>query len=222
MTKVTLIISYSLITLFVFNTIAMADEGVMLDEAPGYTSSYDFDNNTPAPYVEREKHITLASNRSYDDDDTPPPTKKNKKARSSYYSRLPQRVSYNEKVIIINPRKHVWGAYSADGNLIRAGLATSGASWCPDVKRACRTKAGSFRIQSLGHSGCKSTRYPLGKGGAPMPYCMFFNKNQGLHGSYQLAEANLSHGCVRISVEDARWVRFNFANIGTKVIVMSY
>ncbi len=55
-----------------------------------------------------------------------------------------------------------------------------------------------------------------------MPYCMFFNGNQGLHGSHELAEGNISHGCVRISVDDAYWVRFNFANIGTKIIVMSY
>lgn len=55
-----------------------------------------------------------------------------------------------------------------------------------------------------------------------MPYCMFFNGNQALHGSHELAEGNISHGCVRISVDDAYWVRFNFANVGTKVIVMSY
>lgn len=225
MKRVTLFISYALISLFVFNTIAIADDGVTLDEGPAYTSSYDFDNNTPSPYVERERPVQLASNRSYyQDDEDAPPVKKStsKKVRSSYYSRLPQQVSYGEKVIIVNPRKHVWGAYSSEGNLLRAGLATAGASWCPDIKRGCRTKSGSFRIQSLGSSSCKSTRYPVGKGGAPMPYCMFFNKNQGLHGSNQLAEANLSHGCVRISVDDASWVRFNFATIGTKVIVMSY
>ena len=55
-----------------------------------------------------------------------------------------------------------------------------------------------------------------------MPYCVFFNKNQGLHGSQYVMEGNQSHGCVRLSVDDAEWVRFNFANIGTKVIVRPY
>lgn len=145
-----------------------------------------------------------------------------KKVYSSYGSRLAQTSNYGEKVIIINPRKHVWGAYSADGKLLRAGLATAGSSWCPDIHRACRTRSGTFRIYTLGSRSCYSKRYPVGRGGAPMPYCMFFNGNQGLHGSNQLAEANLSHGCVRISVSDAAWVRFNFATIGTKVIVTSY
>lgn len=142
---------------------------------------------------------------------------------SSYFSRLPHYMDgYHEKVIVVNPRKHVWGAYSADGQLLRAGLATAGSSWCPDIHRACRTRSGTFRIYTLGSRSCYSKRYPVGRGGAPMPYCMFFNGNQGLHGSHEIAEANLSHGCVRISVSDAEWVRFNFATIGTKVIVTSY
>ncbi len=44
-----------------------------------------------------------------------------------------------------------------------------------------------------------------------MPYCMFFNGNQGLHGSPYVMEGNVSHGCVRLSVSDAEWLRFNFA-----------
>lgn len=127
-----------------------------------------------------------------------------------------------EKVIIVDPRAHAWGAYSADGKLIRSGMATAGSHWCRDLKRPCRTKPGVFRINSMGSSKCKSSKFPLGKGGAPMPYCMFFNGNQGLHGSYAVVNGNVSHGCVRVTVDSARWLRFNFANVGTKVIVRSY
>jgi lipoprotein-anchoring transpeptidase ErfK/SrfK len=142
---------------------------------------------------------------------------------TSYHSRLPaQFASGGEKVIIIDPKKHVWGGYDTNGKLIRAGLATAGARYCHDVRRPCMTKSGTFRIQTLGDSRCKSRKYPIGKGGAPMPYCMYFNGAQGLHGSYELAEANMSHGCVRVSVEDARWLRNNFVKIGTKVIVKPY
>jgi lipoprotein-anchoring transpeptidase ErfK/SrfK len=141
-----------------------------------------------------------------------------------YASRIPSSIKTHEKVIVIDPNVHVWGAYNSNGELIRAGLATAGSDWCPDIKRRCHTKAGSFRIASLGSPSCKSSIYPLPHGGAPMPYCMFFNGNQGLHGSPSsvVVEGNLSHGCVRLHIPDAQWIRYNFANVGTKVIVKPY
>lgn len=127
-----------------------------------------------------------------------------------------------EKKIIVDPVKHTWSAYSASGKLLRSGIATAGASFCPDIGRRCKTQSGVFRINSLGSAGCKSKKYPLPYGGAPMPYCMFFNGSQGLHGSYNVVRGNASHGCVRLKVDDARWIRFNFATIGTKVIIKPY
>lgn len=136
---------------------------------------------------------------------------------------LPNQISApGEKVIIIDPRIHAFGAYTASGQLVQSGMATAGSSWCPDIKRPCRTKTGSFRIYSLGGPGCISHKYPLPRGGAPMPYCMFFNGKQGLHGSYQVVPGNVSHGCVRLNVGKAKWIRYNFAEIGTRVIVRSY
>ncbi len=141
----------------------------------------------------------------------------------NYASRMPSSISpLGEKVIIVNPNVHAWGAYNASGHLLRAGVATSGSNWCADIHRRCHTRSGSFRIHSLGSASCKSSIYPLPRGGAPMPYCMFFNGNQGLHGSYNVVDGNASHGCVRLHVNDAEWVRFQFAGIGTKVIVKPY
>jgi hypothetical protein len=142
---------------------------------------------------------------------------------ASYDSRLPSHVSSNDKMILIDPNVHAWGAYQ-NGNLVKAGLAVAGADYCPDIGRRCHTGVGSFRVQSLGAPGCKSTIYPRPRGGAPMPYCMFFNKNQAMHGEYEggLAEANLSHGCVRMHTPDAEWLRYNFVNVGTKVVVRPY
>ncbi len=141
----------------------------------------------------------------------------------NYAARMPSSIpSLGEKVIVVNPNVHAWGAYDASGNLIRGGLATAGGDWCPDIKRRCHTRSGSFRIQSLGAASCKSSIYPLPRGGAPMPYCMFFNGHQGLHGSYNVVDGNASHGCVRLHVSDAEWIRFQFAHVGTKVIVKPY
>lgn len=135
-----------------------------------------------------------------------------------------------EKVIIIDPNIHQFGAYTANGDLVRSGTVTAGGNWCRDIHRPCRTKAGSFRIFSLGSSSCRSHKYPLPRGGAPMPYCMFFNGRQGLHGSNEVVRGNISHGCVRMHVGDAKWLRFNFVEgpgshngyRGTKVIVRPY
>ena len=136
-----------------------------------------------------------------------------------------------EKLIIVDLNKHAWGAYDPSGSLVRWGPATGGSDWCRDIGRSCRTKAGTFRIYSLGSAGCKSTKFPVPNGGAPMPYCMFFNGGQALHGSPgQVVAANVSHGCVRLFVQDAEWIRYEFADRpnaenkyrGTKVIVIPY
>lgn len=141
----------------------------------------------------------------------------------NYASRLPSHINTGgQKTIVVDPRVHAWGAYDSSGSLVKAGLATAGGSWCPDIGRSCKTSSGTFHIQSLGSASCKSTRYPRPNGGAPMPYCMFFNGNMGLHGSPNVFDGNGSHGCVRLSYNDAAWIRHNFANVGTKVIVRPY
>jgi lipoprotein-anchoring transpeptidase ErfK/SrfK len=146
-----------------------------------------------------------------------------RKTKRRFTSSMPDQLSgHGEKVIVVDPSIHAWGAYSASGQLLRSGMATAGGNWCPDIHRSCRTKSGTFRIQTLGNGSCYSRKYPVGRGGAPMPYCMFFNGGQGLHGSYQVVPRNVSHGCVRLHVDDAEWIRYNFAGIGTKVIVRSY
>lgn len=140
-----------------------------------------------------------------------------------YAARLPQSLNTGgERLVYVDPNVHAWGAYDAEGHLVRAGLATAGSDWCRDLGRPCHTTPGSYRVQFLGGAGCYSTRFPLPHGGAPMPYCMYFNRNQALHGSYEVAEANLSHGCVRMQVKDAEWLRYNFVNVGTRVVVKPY
>lgn len=147
------------------------------------------------------------------------------------FSPLPQTEDVDEKTIIVDPQLYAWGAYDSDGTLVRWGPATAGSAWCRDIGRSCRTKAGSFRIYSMGSSNCISSKFPLPDGGAPMPYCMFFNGGQALHGSPgQVRAGNLSHGCVRLFVQDAEWLRYEFVEPssesndykGTKVIVLPY
>jgi hypothetical protein len=135
-----------------------------------------------------------------------------------------------EKLVLVNPRTHAWGAYSSNGNLVHWGLASAGANWCSDIQRTCHTQVGSFRIYALGDEDCYSTRFPIPTGGAPMPYCMYFNGNQALHGSLNVVHGNISHGCVRMRPSDAQWLRYNFVEgpdeyngqRGTLVVILPY
>lgn len=172
----------------------------------------------PEPTRYNEPHFKKTKTKYH----TPRPSHPN--SEFTEYSDLPNTItSPGEKVVIVDPRVHAWGAYSANGKLLRSGLATAGASWCSDIGRPCRTKTGTFRIYSLGDSDCTSSKYPINEGGgAPMPYCMYFNGSQGLHGSNNVVAGNVSHGCVRMRESDAEWLRYNFVNVGTKVIVKSY
>lgn len=137
----------------------------------------------------------------------------------------------NEKLVVVDPRVQAWGAYNTDGSLVRWGPASSGADYCRDIDEECHTTPGSFRMFSLGSSDCFSTKFPLPDGGAPMPYCMYFNEGQALHGEPDgLPGHNASHGCVRMYVNDAEWMRYEFVESpdgtnnfrGTKVLVMDY
>jgi hypothetical protein len=128
----------------------------------------------------------------------------------------------SNKTFTYNPRTLQWKAINASGKLVRAGRGSGGRSYCPDIKRSCRTPTGTYHVVGKGGAGCRSSRYPVGKGGAPMPYCMFFSKYYAIHGSYDLPNRNASHGCIRVSPNDAHWLHDNFIDVGTKVIVHPY
>lgn len=133
--------------------------------------------------------------------------------------------SYRE--FVFNPKTHRWYAYE-NGELINSGPASGGANYCPDIKRSCHTPSGTYSIIQKGTASCKSTRYPLARGGLPrggakMPYCMFFSNYYAIHGSYEVSTTkNISHGCIRVYPDAARWLSQNFIRIGTKVVVKPY
>ncbi|MCD6044887.1 MAG: enhA [Gammaproteobacteria bacterium] len=126
------------------------------------------------------------------------------------------------KTIIVDPNEHAWGAYDADGYLVAEGPASTGKGYCPDLGRACKTPAGSFMVYRKGGAECKSSIFPIPEGGAPMPYCMFFNGGYALHGSDFVPNYNASHGCVRLRPSDAQWLSDNFVTVGTKVQILPY
>ena len=135
--------------------------------------------------------------------------------------------SENEKEVIVDQDKLAWAAYDAQGQLVNWGPIASGRDKCPDSARACKTLTGIYRVFSKENEKCKSDVFPIGKGGAPMPYCMYFHKGFALHGSADMPGYRASHGCVRMFTRDAKWLNETFVetsnertnNIGTKVVV---
>lgn len=123
--------------------------------------------------------------------------------------------SRGEKQIIVDQEKLAWGAYDAKGNLVKWGPISSGRDKCSDSSRSCRTMTGIFRVFSKENEKCRSNVYPAGRGGAQMPYCMFFHKGYALHGSSDIPGYRASHGCVRMFVQDALWLNHEFVQTST-------
>lgn len=132
-----------------------------------------------------------------------------------------------EKQIIVDQDKLAYAAYDEHGNLVKWGPISSGRDRCSDSNHSCRTLTGIFRAFSKENEHCKSAVFPIGKGGAKMPYCMYFHKGFALHGSDDIPGMRASHGCVRMFVQDAKWLNEHFVDLssdrnnfmGTKVTV---
>ncbi|ASQ46694.1 L,D-transpeptidase [Legionella clemsonensis] len=133
-----------------------------------------------------------------------------------------------EKQVIVDQDKLAWAAYDADGRLVKWGPISSGSDKCSDnSSHTCRTITGIFHFFSKENEKCRSGVFPLGRGGAKMPYCMYFHKGFALHGAQDIPGYRASHGCVRMFTEDAKWMNHDFVELsnernhfmGTKVIV---
>lgn len=118
--------------------------------------------------------------------------------------------------IIVDQEKLAWAAYSRQGQLIKWGPISSGRDKCSDSNNSCRTLTGIFRVFSKENEHCKSNAFPAGRGGARMPYCMFFHKGFALHGSDDIPGYRASHGCIRMFIEDAKWLNHHFVESSDK------
>lgn len=132
------------------------------------------------------------------------------------------RAATGRHVFIFDPKAGAWAAYDNSGNRVKTGRASGGRTWCDDVGRACKTAVGKFTVFLEKGKDCKSRKYPLGEGGAPMPHCMFFYRGYAIHGSNHVPNYNASHGCIRVTPSAAEWLDHNFIDPGTTVIVRSY
>ncbi len=135
-----------------------------------------------------------------------------------------------KKEIIVATSQFAFGAYDEQGKLVHWGPVSMGKDWCPDVNSKCKTPSGKFAVYDKRGAGCVSSKFPVGKGGAPTAYCMFFKGGYALHASAEVPGYHASHGCVRIFYQDAKWLNQQFielpnksnGSLGTDVVIQPY
>lgn len=125
-------------------------------------------------------------------------------------------------IVKVNLNHGTWAAYDSQGDLVNSGRVSGGRSFCSDINKKCRTATGTFTIYEKRGAKCKSKIFPVGKGGAPMPYCMFFHQGFALHGSNAVPNYNASHGCVRMKPADAKWLHESFVTVGKTRVKVTY
>ena len=148
---------------------------------------------------------------------------KNMEADRRNYAFPEHQPATGKKVFIFDPKLTAWAAYDAQGNLVESGSASGGKDYCEDVGHECRTVTGTFHVYSKKGADCTSSIYPIEtNGGARMPYCMHFNGGYSIHAAYEVPNANVSHGCIRVQPEAAKWLNQDFMDLGTTVVVKPY
>lgn len=152
-----------------------------------------------------------------------PQSEQTKAYQAAFNYRFPNtREATGRNVFIFDPKHKVYALYNNAGYLIRQGRASGGKNYCADIKSACRTPPGTYKVYYKKGKACKSSKYPIGKGGAPMPYCMFFKGGYAIHGSTHVPDYNASHGCVRVTPADAAWLSKYHLQKGDTVIIKPY
>lgn len=133
----------------------------------------------------------------------------------------PEKIT-DKNIVKVNLTHGTWGAYDSEGILVNSGHISGGKSYCPDIRKPCKTATGTFTVYDKRGAKCKSKIFPVGKGGAPMPYCMFFHQGYAMHGSNSVPNYNASHGCIRMSPTDAKWLSDNFVKVGSTRVNVTY
>ena len=84
-------------------------------------------------------------------------------------------------------------------------------------KNSTPTRPGIFKIQTkLAKSRMRGADYDISN----VPYVMFYEGNYAIHGAFWHRKFGtpVSHGCVNVAVNHARWL-FDWVSVGTQVII---
>ena len=123
--------------------------------------------------------------------------------RIAQRQRRPKEVRPNERWLHIDLGQQVLTTYEGD-DLVFATLISAGKA----DRRSTRTTDGVFRIYAKTiHSSMRGKPWD-DYYAEEVPYVMHFKAGQALHGAYWHDQFGIqkSHGCVNLSIADARWV----------------
>lgn len=119
-----------------------------------------------------------------------------------------------DKLITVDIGKQRLYAWEG-GQLLKEFKVSTGMRYTPTVKGSFKIKT---RIEKQNMKGSYPPYEPYFL--KDVPYVMFFFQSYAIHGTYWHNKfgSRASHGCVNLSVEDAKWV-YDWARIGTRVEV---
>lgn len=208
---------------FCLSTVALAEN--YYDEGYQHRRAHD-QNYGGDPYYSHKGYRHPYSDDGYHvrKTQTKPSKQGEKKQKARKRNPVPEQIEApGRKTIKISLSNLTWAAYTPEGDLLKSGPISGGKDYCPDIGRSCRTPTGTYTIYSKKGEGCKSSKFPINKGGgAKMPYCMHFKGGFAMHGSNSVPGHHASHGCVRMPVEDARWLNQEFVNVGSTRVKITY
>ncbi len=174
--------------------------------------------NTPTSTPTATLTFTPTATATATDTETPVPTSTRTKVPTKVPTKkpatskggIPSEVTGSTKWVDVNLTKQQ--AYAYEGStLVRTFLVSTGVSRYPTV-------TGQFHVYV-------KYRYALMTGPGyylpNVPYTMYFYQSYGLHGTYWHNNFGhpMSHGCVNLRTEDAKWLYENWVVIGTLVNV---
>lgn len=133
------------------------------------------------------------------------------------YAPFPQTISpTGQELIKVDLSDFAWAAYDPNGTLVKWGPISGGKG------KKSSTITGTYTFYRKQGGGCVSSKYPIPRGGAPMPYCMHFKGGFAMHGSPTVPGFHASHGCVRLFTDDAQWLNQNFVDTGSTKVNIQY
>jgi lipoprotein-anchoring transpeptidase ErfK/SrfK len=129
--------------------------------------------------------------------------------RESIATKMMELQTSNERWIQIDLKNQRLIAWEG-GNQVYALVISTG-------KNATPTRPGIFTIQTkFPKRRMRGANYDVPN----VPYVMFYEGNYAIHGAYwhRRFGTPVSHGCVNVAVNHARWL-FDWASVGTPVVI---
>jgi lipoprotein-anchoring transpeptidase ErfK/SrfK len=140
---------------------------------------------------------------------TPPPNPKKIAINESFADKILELLASQQRWILVDLKSQRLIAWEG-GNPVYAIIISTGKDSTP-------TPSGIFKIQTkIPAQRMRGADYDLPN----VPYVMFYEGNYGIHGAYWHHQFGkpVSHGCVNLAVDHARWL-FEWASVGTPVVI---